>query len=720
MAASASTSIVYSEQFAGCTNGGFSFTSGSLWHATSLSGCTPGHPGCGLYFGIDASCNYSNGLTVSGNADSPTIDLTGVVAPVVFRFDYRVETEFSLCTWDLATVRVSDNGFASSTIVADLGCGAPTTLLDSAGWQSAVVDLSAWAGSTVQHRFRFDSVDSFGNSFFGFAVADLEVEATVAEPKLSLEGTDCQDDAFPGEPGHQVAVSVWMRDVPAPGATGFQSFVEFDDATLAFRDDLSSYTASPFPLHILNFGAAPPFNVEWAPGRVRLDGSSAPFDAPAVGDAELAVLVFDVLDECGTTSLDFGGYPASPVFFSELSLFGTPVSTSLVASGSLRLDDTDPVITCSPAITVSADPTVPLCAGSDCCSPHLSLGCSDSACTAIVCGDDAFCCNVQWDGICADEATDLCGPVQSPCLGAVVSFTVTATDNCDLTPTVVCSPASGSFFPIGTTTVNCTATDDCGNTDSCSFTVTVTPTNQVLVDMKILVGSFTAPTATRCIRFQADECSAAIDESVLFTNDGLGYQASGPIFIEMPCGDWSSLCVKDEQHSLWQTVSLVNAGTYWVATPQVVLLPGDDDNDGDVDINDVTWLIFTFGNPAAGDPCPYVFPGPGPRDADFSLNGVVSGEDYSLLSDQFLTFSSCICSLPSVGNPDQKPDGRRSLSIDEVDPRIRAQVDRNNDGVFDADDVQIFEKERGLPNLLSTRLREVPESQAPVPTKRAR
>lgn len=37
---------------------------------------------------------------------------------------------------------------------------------------------------------------------------------------------------------------------------------------------------------------------------------------------------------------------------------------------------------------------------------------------------------------------------------------------------VVCSPPSGSAFPSGVTTVNCTATDRSGNTSTCSFTVT--------------------------------------------------------------------------------------------------------------------------------------------------------------------------------------------------------------------------------------------------------
>ncbi|MFY9555523.1 MAG: HYR domain-containing protein, partial [Blastocatellia bacterium] len=46
----------------------------------------------------------------------------------------------------------------------------------------------------------------------------------------------------------------------------------------------------------------------------------------------------------------------------------------------------------------------------------------------------------------------------------------TASDNCPGVVTV-CNPPSGSTFPVGTTTVTCTATDASGNTATCSFTV---------------------------------------------------------------------------------------------------------------------------------------------------------------------------------------------------------------------------------------------------------
>ncbi|WP_371321789.1 HYR domain-containing protein, partial [Vibrio parahaemolyticus] len=54
-------------------------------------------------------------------------------------------------------------------------------------------------------------------------------------------------------------------------------------------------------------------------------------------------------------------------------------------------------------------------------------------------------------------------------------------DNCGVVTSITSVPASGSTFPLGTTTVNCSATDNHGNTSTCSFTVTVTHANQAPV-----------------------------------------------------------------------------------------------------------------------------------------------------------------------------------------------------------------------------------------------
>jgi hypothetical protein len=58
--------------------------------------------------------------------------------------------------------------------------------------------------------------------------------------------------------------------------------------------------------------------------------------------------------------------------------------------------------------------------------------------------------------------------------GAAVSYTApTATDAVDPNPTIVCSPLSGSTFPVGNTTVTCTATDASGNASTATFLVSV-------------------------------------------------------------------------------------------------------------------------------------------------------------------------------------------------------------------------------------------------------
>ena len=60
--------------------------------------------------------------------------------------------------------------------------------------------------------------------------------------------------------------------------------------------------------------------------------------------------------------------------------------------------------------------------------------------------------------------------------GAVATFQATAVDPADTSPTVSCSPASATVFPLGSTNVSCTATNRFGNSVSSGFTVLVRDT----------------------------------------------------------------------------------------------------------------------------------------------------------------------------------------------------------------------------------------------------
>jgi hypothetical protein len=55
-------------------------------------------------------------------------------------------------------------------------------------------------------------------------------------------------------------------------------------------------------------------------------------------------------------------------------------------------------------------PRNPACPGQEsCCEEHESVGCEDESCCNIVCAEDSYCCETEWDDICVEEAKELCG-----------------------------------------------------------------------------------------------------------------------------------------------------------------------------------------------------------------------------------------------------------------------------------------------------------------------
>jgi len=71
--------------------------------------------------------------------------------------------------------------------------------------------------------------------------------------------------------------------------------------------------------------------------------------------------------------------------------------------------------------------------------------------------------------------------------GAIVVFVATAADALDPAPTVLCMPASGTVFAIGSTTVVCGAVDEAGNTTTATFVVYVRGAGEQLARLEIAV-----------------------------------------------------------------------------------------------------------------------------------------------------------------------------------------------------------------------------------------
>jgi Tol biopolymer transport system component len=95
--------------------------------------------------------------------------------------------------------------------------------------------------------------------------------------------------------------------------------------------------------------------------------------------------------------------------------------------------------------------------------------------------------------------------------GAVVTYEVTASDTADPNPSVICEPPSGSVFPIGDTTVTCTATDASGNSATGTFSVHVQGIEEQLDELQWIVDSFDMEAETR----------AALQENLTATRHAL-------------------------------------------------------------------------------------------------------------------------------------------------------------------------------------------------------
>ena len=92
--------------------------------------------------------------------------------------------------------------------------------------------------------------------------------------------------------------------------------------------------------------------------------------------------------------------------------------------------------------------------------------------------------------------------------GAAATWTATATDAVDGAVAVSCDPAAGATFPLGATTVTCSATDDAGNQSTGSFDVTVADTTAPDLDLPTgIVAEATGPGGA-VVTFSAEAADA--------------------------------------------------------------------------------------------------------------------------------------------------------------------------------------------------------------------
>ena len=158
-----------SDDFEGDTSG---WTTSGLWHLVNNTSCAPagGSATHAFYYGQDSSCDYNTGAATSGDLTSPSIGGINSSSTLSFNY-YRVVESFN-GDFDRTTVDIVTS--SGSTTVFSLNSSNAST----AAWTSSGnIDLSSFAGQTIQVRFRFDSGDGVANNFTGWLIDDVVVSA---------------------------------------------------------------------------------------------------------------------------------------------------------------------------------------------------------------------------------------------------------------------------------------------------------------------------------------------------------------------------------------------------------------------------------------------------------------------------------------------------------------------------------------------------------------
>jgi hypothetical protein len=107
--------------------------------------------------------------------------------------------------------------------------------------------------------------------------------------------------------------------------------------------------------------------------------------------------------------------------------------------------------------------------------------------------------------------TDMTVDATSP-NGEAVTYEVTVTDDGDPNPTLSCDPTSGSTFPIGTTIVECTATDSSGHSANASFYVVVRGAAEQIGSLRETVANLGLRTSlNRSLQAKLDDALAHVN-----------------------------------------------------------------------------------------------------------------------------------------------------------------------------------------------------------------
>ncbi len=138
-------------------------TPSGLWHTTTQDGKTGA-----WYYGIDSSQTFNTGSSTAGTLDM-TFDLTSVTSASL-TLDTKYKTESSTYYDELKIMVGNDILWQRATNESKDSSG-------NFGWETLSLPLTSYIGSQITVTFSFNSKDSVGNSYFGWAIHNVQAGA---------------------------------------------------------------------------------------------------------------------------------------------------------------------------------------------------------------------------------------------------------------------------------------------------------------------------------------------------------------------------------------------------------------------------------------------------------------------------------------------------------------------------------------------------------------
>jgi len=269
-------------------------------------------------------------------------------------------------------------------------------------------------------------------------------------------------------------------------------------------------------------------------------------------------------------------------------------------------------------------------------------------------------------------------------LGTVVTDPgVTAANNCSSRPVSIAitfpnSSTSSTWparFPVGTSRVTWSSSDEAGNAISASRDIVIRDKQLVTVDVDLGGSINSALSYTQSIRFRLSS-GDVVNATVSYSG------ANGTVRdVEIPVrDDYTCVSAKDGDHTLAVSQSMPVVGTKYVPSNSFSLRGGDSNDDNLIDILD--FGIFVTDRSVAGSAAKTA-----DSRSNFDRNGVVNNIDFTFISLGFLmTGDTCGGGYANGNGPIARISVKelRRRGLGEI-----AQGDLNGDGWVDQFDVAL-------------------------------